>query len=146
MVFNLLPIKKAFVLLFIIVAVSCSSVDDNAKNNLNPKPDVKKIALEKFGKDYFLSYNSTNKFILCTDKTKSKIPNSTALKYFVYDIDNRTIIDEASIPMGNVKWISDFEIMVEEHPGTIMKNSNGRKGYILNVKTNLKTKINGGVN
>ena len=138
-------LKKALLLLLILI-VSCTSVK---KNNVGIKEvkklNIAKVAHEKFGENYSLDYNSSNEFVICQNGNESMVAGNSPIKYFIYDVTNNKMIEENIIPLGNISWVSKFEVKVEIHPGMIQKNVEPDNGYILNVKTNFKTKLNGGV-
>ena len=126
--------------------VSCTSVDNKIDESKTiTKIDINEIASEKFGEQFSLDYNLSKEFVICRKQTKSKLAGNNPIQYFIYDVDKNKIIEEKIIPLGNVLWVSEFEVRVEIHPGMIQKNVESNNGYILNVKTNLKTKFNGGV-
>lgn len=108
--------------------------------------NIKKLAKSKYGSNYLLISNSPKDFLLCISNKKSKIQNSEATKYFIFDIINNSIIAEEIITSGNISWHSDYEIKIVEIPGIIQKNQIKEYGFILNVKTKLKTKIDGRTN
>lgn len=127
------------------IVVSCTSTENNIDKNQNiEKIDINKIASEKFGSDYSLDYNTSKEYVICTKK--SKIASNSPIEYFIYDLIEDRIIETKIIPLGNISWQSNFEVKVDIHPGTVQKNSQNGSGYILNVKTNSKTKLGGGVN
>lgn len=107
---------------------------------------VEKLAKDKFGDNFNLIFNSKKDYVLCTNSPKTVIPNSSEVSYFIFDILRNILVEEKTIRNGSISWISDYEIKVTEIPGIIKKNENGEMGYILNLKNNSKTKLNGGVN
>lgn len=125
------------------LVVSCRSVESNNDITVDK---LEKLAQSKFGENFSVVYNKQKDFALCISLTKSKIPNDKSLNYFIYNIENNSIFEERNIGTGSVSWYSDYEIKVIEIPGTIRKNQNQENGYIINLKTNSKTKLNGGVN
>jgi hypothetical protein len=141
----LLQFLKKLTPCLLLIVVSCTSTENNIDKNQNiEKINIKKIASEKFGDNYSLDYNSSKEFVIC--KSKSKIAGNNPLEYFIFDLVDGKIIETKVIPLGNVSWQSNFEVKVEIHPGMIQKNTQNSSGYILNVKTNSKTKLGGGVN
>ncbi len=123
---------------------SCSSSEQNndaSKDELSKK-NVKSVAIEKYSENFSLVYNSTKEYVICINKSKTKIPNTGITNYFVYDIKHNSLIEENKIINGTISWYSDFEIKVLETPGMIQKNMSQENGYIFNIKTNSKTKIN----
>jgi len=123
---------------------SCSSVEKDVKENIITPDNIealKKIAKEKY-KDYFeLLYNTKKDFALCINKNKSDIPSPESINYFVYDLLKNKITYEGNISQGNISWISDYEIRLEEIPGIVQRSGSVVNVYILNVKTNSKTKL-----
>ncbi|MBU0472590.1 MAG: hypothetical protein KKF62_00360 [Bacteroidetes bacterium] len=140
-------IIKVFFWLLLLV-VSCKSVESNnvevsSKNSTNI---VEQLAQNKFGNNYILQYNRTKDYVICVSTPKSKIPNTSSTSYFVYNVLDSSIVEEKIIRSGTISWFSDYEIKVIEIPGMIKKNVDNEHGYIFNLKTNSKTKLNGGVN
>ncbi len=107
---------------------------------------VEELAKDKFGENFKLIFNSKKDFVLCTSSSRTEIPNSSEISYFIFDIIGDSLVEEKIIRNGSISWISDYEIKVTEIPGMIRKNENGEMGYIINLKNNSKTKLNGGVN
>lgn len=62
---------------------------------------------------------------------------------YVYDKISDEIILEDFIPNGKAIWKNDNEIQIDKYPGMISKNeTDNTLGYIFNVTTRIKTKIN----
>ncbi len=135
-------------LLFLMLLFSCSSSEIGNKqiNNMVKKVNIKELAKNMYGKNYILSYNSSKDFVICMSNAKSKIPNNSVTKYFVFDMDKNVIVVEDKFRNGNISWYSNYEIKIVKLPGIVKKNQMQEYGYVLNVKTNLRTKINGGIN
>ena len=127
---------------------SCSSSESNTKETQGgiSKTNITQLAQNKYGNAYTLDYNFIKDFVLCKSIAKSKIPNNSATKYFVFDIDENVIVVEDKFRNGNISWYSNYEIKIVKIPGMVKKNQMQEYGYILNVKTNLKTKIDGEIN
>jgi len=138
-------IKVSLALLHFVI--SCKTTDSNVvENNDKISPIVEELAKDKFGDDFNIFFNLKNDYVLCTSSPKTEIPNSREVSYFIFDIIGNMLVEEKIIRNGSISWISDYEIKVTEIPGMIKKNENGEMGYILNLKNNSKTKLNGGVN
>ncbi len=140
--------KIRVVLLILYFIVSCKSVETDKKENQLEALNTEKltlIATEKYEKNFTLEYNSNKDFALCIHKNKSNIPGPESINFFVYDLINNKITYENNISKGSVSWQSEYEIKLEEIPGTIQKNMTSTNVYILNIKTNSKTKLNGEV-
>ncbi len=140
--------KIRVVLLILYFIVSCKSVETDKKENQLEALNTEKltlIATEKYEKNFTLEYNSNKDFALCIHKNKSNIPGPESINFFVYDLMNNKITYENNISKGSVSWQSEYEIKLEEIPGTIQKNMTSTNVYILNIKTNSKTKLDGEV-
>ena len=140
--------KVRVVLLVLYFIVSCRSVETDKKENQLEAFNTEKltlIATEKYEKNFILEYNSTKDFVLCIHKKKSNIPGPESINFFIYDLVNNKITYESNISKGSVSWQSEYEIKLEEIPGTVQKNIPPTTMYLLNVKTNSKTKLNGEV-
>ena len=139
-------IKIFFGLLLLVV--SCKSVESNNAevNSKDSTNIVEQLAQNKFGHNYILQYNKTKDYVICVSTPKTKIPNTSSTSYFVYNVLDSCIVEEKIIRSGTISWYSDYEIKVVEIPGMIQKNVDNENGYIFNLKTKSKTKLNGGVN
>lgn len=138
--------KTKILLLILYLIVSCNSIETNKNDNQLRKFNFEKlaqIANEKYKKDYNIKYNTNGDYALCIHKRKSNIPGPASVDFFIYDLSKDKITYEGNIPMGIVSWESEYEIKIEEIPGTVQKNINQTYFYLLNVKTNLKTKMDG---
>ena len=136
---NLIIIIFAFFFTF-----SCTSTevnDEKEKSSIN-KSNLNDLAKQKFGENFVFTTNSSKQYTLY----KSGINVNMGLEYFVYDNKNKSILYEGKVPNGDVSWHSEHELKIIEIPGIIQKNSTGENGYIINIKTNSRTKLNGGVN
>lgn len=135
------------ILIFFIFFIGCTSNEVAKKDSENgfSKSKFLKLANEKLGKGFKLFESPDNQFILCVSNSESNMNQST-LKYFVFQTKNDSIIYEDKINGGSVEWYSNNELKVSEIPGIIQKNKVNIAGYIINMKTKLKTKISGGVN
>jgi hypothetical protein len=119
--------------------VSCTSVGKSI--DTTDKSNIHKIASEKFGQNYLLDFNSTKEFVICRKVNKSKPTTGSQLNFFIYNFATNQIIESKKIPLGNISWVSEYEIKVDIHSGIVQKNESQTRGYLLNVKTNVKTKI-----
>ena len=140
--------KVRAVLLILYFVVSCKSIETNKNEKQLEVVSIEKvtlIAIEKYNKNYSIELNSNKDFALCIHKNKSNIPGPESINFFVYNLLNDKIAYESNISKGNVSWDSEYEIIMEEMPGTIQKNMPHTSIYIFNVITNKKTKINGDV-
>ena len=127
--------------------VSCTTSESSSDESKINKPikSLRELAKNKYGKNYTLTSNSTNEYVLSTNKPESDIPSNEIINYFVFDKKNHSIVDEDIIRNSTIKWHSEYEIIIVKIPEMVQKNKIQRNGYILNVKTQLKTKIDGGV-
>ena len=141
--------KIRVILLLLYFTVSCKSLETEKKTNQSDDLSTEHLTLianEKFKSNFNIRYNSKNNFALCTHRNKSSIPGPESINFFVYDLINDKISYESKISKGSISWISEYEIKIEEIPGIVQKDNIMQTHiYILNVKTNSKTKINGEV-
>lgn len=136
--------KIAFLILLFFI--SCTSIENNIDGTKKiDRVDITKIASEKFGEKFSLDYNKSKEFVICKNGNESNVAGNSPIEYFIYDVINNKMIEENVIPLGNISWVSKFEVKAEIYPGMIQKKLEPDIGYILNVKTNFKTKLNGGV-
>jgi hypothetical protein len=97
----------------------------------------KELAKDKFGDNFSIQMNSDKTYVLCSNVPKSVKDNRpTAVSYFVYDLKNKKIVFEESIPDGNVSWLNEHQIIVTIIPGIVKgddKEGGSKPGYIYDV-------------
>jgi hypothetical protein len=123
-------IKSAFILIFsILVSFSCASsessdtqeageISDNSKENLYL------IARSRFENNFKLIYNHSKDFIICKKFNDEEISKNLLLDYFLYDLNSDEVIFEDKVPRGNIYWIDEHLVKVEEIPGIVKKGVN----------------------
>lgn len=141
-----LKILNILLLLLFLHLVSCSSrdIENNNVKIHSSKNKITKLAIEKYGKYYILKSSPTKEFILCVQTRAHDILFTEFVSYFVFDNKSKSKILENRIRNGEVSWHSNNEIKIIEIPGIVQKDKTYENGYILNIKLNLKTKINRG--
>jgi len=113
--------------------------DSSVVSKLNKDESLLKIAKERFGANFIISANKSGEYFLVSNFSKSQFELST--KFFVFDsIDNQVILEDF-IRTGSVKWIDDYTLDIQIHPGNIQINSNKNDiGYFFNCKSKVKQK------
>ena len=143
-------ILKNFIIalsLFSLIVISCSSSEscsEEPTKKLSSK-SVRELALSKYVENFSLFNNSSKEYILVTSSPESNVPNFEIINYFVFDKQKDSIVVEDVVRNSTIAWHSEFEIEIIKIPGMIQKDTIQRNGYIINVKTQIKTKIDGGV-
>jgi hypothetical protein len=134
------------VFLFFMIGACCSS-NEAAGEFGSMQPAYKKIAAEKYNKNYERVFNSDSTYLIVYFSSKSvtkEIP--FPLRFFVYDNKKDKVIFEDNLTNGNVKWLNDHQVQVSTIPEIISgKEEENRKifGYIYDVITKRKlTKLN----
>lgn len=101
----------------------------------------KKLASDKYGKDVIYYYNSDSTFVLCskTSKPTPRMPQNTIM-FFLWDIRQNQIKLEESLVDGSVRWISNTQLQIVEHTGTVSKeNPENRMVYVFDTATGKRT-------
>ncbi len=124
-----------------LIAACCSSNKTTAKLS-SDYTTYKKIADEKYSKNYNTIFNSDSTYLFVYTSTKNLdkvLP--TSLKFFVYDNNNEKIIFEDNLANGKIRWLNVHQIQVSINPEIISgKEEENKKmyGYIYDVLTQRK--------
>ncbi|MBL1214181.1 MAG: hypothetical protein HND52_12545 [Ignavibacteriae bacterium] len=75
----------------------------------------------KFGNKYIYDWNIDSTYILAINqKGKISAAHLSPLEYFIYDIQNDSVLIKETLSGGNVKWVSPSLIQVNIVPGNII--------------------------
>jgi hypothetical protein len=124
-----------------LIAACCSSNITTAKLS-SDHTAYKKIADEKYSKNYNATFNSdsTYLFVYTSPKNLDKVLPSP-LKFFVYDNNNEKVIFEDNLANGKIRWLNIHQIQVSINPEIISgkeEENNKMYGYIYDVLTQRK--------
>ncbi|WKK73460.2 hypothetical protein QYS49_15890 [Marivirga salinae] len=95
------------------------------------------------------SENSENDYVLATYyKNESNVIGDGTLKYVIINIAEEKVIKKGSLPQGNIKWISDYEVEIFSPPGIPKDQTETADDYktIYNVKNGTTTNKKGAAN
>ncbi len=130
-----------FISLFLFLN-ACSSSKEGREEHQPELPIYKKIAEEKFNKDYKVESNSDSTYLIIYYSTKNKITElATPLKFFVYNTKSKKVIFQDNLANGHVEWINNYQLKVSTIPEIIKGNKEENKqmfGYIYDVVTKRK--------
>ena len=139
--FKCILYRNILVPFLIILISSCSSKETSGEMQDNTPP-YKKIAEEKFDKDYRVIFNNDSTYLIVyylpKNVNKTLIP---PLKFFVYDTNNKKVIFQDNLTNGKVEWINDHQFQVSTIPEIVTGNDEDNKklfGYIYDVHTKRK--------
>lgn len=141
-------IIKIFLVISILILGGCSS-NEVAKNEINTKYSKQhftELAKTKYGKTYRSLESPDKKSILCFSSNEDIYKKGSVIDYFVFNKNENSIVYENQVLNGQISWYSNYELKITTIPGMIKKNDTSKNEYILNIITNSKTKLNGGVN
>lgn len=134
-----------FILFLPLFLSSCVSLNFNCENRSSDnqtqrKHSIHELALEKFGAGFEILENETKEYALVLNRSKSA--TQTGIKFFIYEKEKNEIIIEDLVQLGSVKWLTRYEVEIQNFPGTVRLNDtkSQKSGYRFNVKT--KQKIN----
>jgi hypothetical protein len=135
--------------LFAIIVVlffsfGCSSTIKNY--DLNGEK-LKLLALDKYGLNYQIEYNSGKSFAVVVSQNRATAENPNPyLSYFVYNLLEASIVFEDNPGSAQIVWKSPNMIEVLITPGTISdEKQNNKYGYTYDVILNKKIKINSSI-
>jgi hypothetical protein len=92
------------------------------------------------------SENSVNDFVLATyDNNGSNVSTAGTLNYVIINIAEQKVLKKGVLPKGNIKWISDYEVLIFSPPGILNHENETADDYktIYNVKTGKTTNKKG---
>ncbi|OGU36901.1 MAG: hypothetical protein A2068_01000 [Ignavibacteria bacterium GWB2_35_6b] len=100
------------------------------------------MAKEKFAENYIMEFNPSKSYMLCFKKeNKHKDQAPAPLTYFIYDINNDSVLFEESIGAGRVKWLNDYQVEISLIPGIVKgdeKQEDTNLNYIYDLRLQKK--------
>jgi hypothetical protein len=140
-------IIRIFLVVFInFVGCTSNEIANEETTKKYSKKNLIELAESKYANGYRLLESADKENVLCYSVIDINKLMGEVTDYFVFSKKENLIIYKNKIINGHVSWYSNNELKVLERPGMIKKNTNLGNGYIINIKTNLKTKLNRGVN
>ena len=126
-----------FMVLSFLFVNACSSAEKETGELHTDQPSYKKIAEEKFNKDYKVESNKDSTYFIIYYSPKSKIKElNPPLKFFVYSINSRQIIFQDNLSNGKVQWKNNDELTVSTIPEIVKGGDEKNKqifGYTYDV-------------
>ena len=103
---------------FLIVMLVFSACGPKPGNTTDGKAIEKlsELAKENIGDDFICELNQSQTFSLCNSKN-DPTGSASPLVYFIYDVENSSVIFQDRLNRGHVNWISDSLISVQTIPG-----------------------------
>jgi len=136
-------IKKIFVLVSILLSLSCSCNKDmkRIQHQINNLDD---FVNNNFHKKYKVIYNSTKEYALILKERSSKINDVVpTISYSIIQTKSKIVVYKDVISGGIIKWLNDYKIVIQsiiEKPKDLFNSSKQKVLYKLNVKTLKKSK------
>ncbi len=123
--------QKLFLLIFLSAFLGCSSSQNSIET-------LKKTAHEKFGENYYLSFNANKTFVICTDKKPVK-PYSS-FSFFIYELENNSILLIESVRNGSAYWLDESKVKVKWVLGIDISNKwkKNPTEYVYDISTKKK--------
>ena len=129
-----------FISLFLLLNACGSSKEGDQE--LHPNlPPYKKIAEERFNKDYKVESNSDSTYLIVYYSPKDKIMNpGIPLKFFVYNTSSKEVIFQDNLANGEIKWKNTYQFVVKTTPEIVKGNDEDTQnsGYTYDVNTKRK--------
>ena len=129
---------------FLLINGCCGSEETSGEVYQN-RPTYKKIAEEKFNKDYRATFNNDSTYIIVQQLPQNVTKGiQTPLKFFIYDNEHKKIIFQDNLANGNIEWINRSQIKVSTLPEIVSGKDEDNKrmfGYIYDVIS--KAKLSG---
>ena len=101
-----------------VVLVACAGGKPRATSPPQDNAWLVNLATQKVGDNVTIEANRDASFTLCwKDKeTESKVP---AVQFIIVRMSDHKIVEEGSATMGEVRWISDYEVEVSHRQGQV---------------------------
>ena len=118
-------LQYLFTTSMMILFISCSTKTELTSEGIR----------SKFGTEYMYDWNIDSTYILAINK-KGKISAAhlSPLEYFIYDVQNDSVIFKESVSGGNVKWVSPSLVQINIVPGNIIDDEEiGKLKYKFDV-------------
>lgn len=97
------------------------------------------LAVQKYGQGAEYVQNMSGSAVLCVKESKpTQLYPQHQIAFFVYDMKEKKVLFEDSIPNGSVSWNDGSSLIVRIVPGTIRdddKTSAARPGYIFDLRS-----------
>jgi hypothetical protein len=93
----------------------------NTQTNSNNTIDIEKIASTKLGNDLEKQPNSSNTFVLFSQKANPQSPTRLVRAIVVETATGKIAAEEAFVP-GHIKWVTETSLEIFNMPGMIKKD------------------------
>jgi hypothetical protein len=121
---------------FLLINGCCGSEETSGEVYQN-QPSYKKIAEEKFNKDYRVTFNSDSTYLIVHYLPPNVTKESDSpLKFFVYDSKNKKVMFQDNLANGKVEWLNKHQLRVTTVPEIVKGKDEENKemfGYIYDV-------------
>jgi hypothetical protein len=126
---------KTNILLITLVFLFSGCSKKLQKSETFEMPEFKIIAKEKYGASVQYLFNESQTHVICYKQSKDKIRNQfNMLQYFVYDIKKCSILLEADLSAGKIRWLDDKNIEIQIIPGIVQaKDPEPKQTKIINI-------------
>ena len=115
---------RIYVLSLLIFFFLFSCYAEAKKNNETESAAYRLLAREKYGLAARYLFNDSHSHVICYKSSKPDIKNPIRqLSYFIYDIKNGNMLQEASLSAGKIRWLDDTRLEIEEIPGMVKKSA-----------------------
>lgn len=96
---------------------ACGSSKEESEELQPDQPIYKKIAEEKFKKDYKVKSNSDSTYLIVYYSPRNKLRSlNPPLKFFVYNTGEKKVIFQDNLANGDIKWKNNYQFIVTTIP------------------------------
>ena len=140
--FRCISFRTVLVPVSLFILINACSSKEASGELLQNKPTYKKIAEEKFNKDYMVIFNNDSTYLIVYFFPKNVTKRlNPPLIFFVYDTNNKKVIFQDNLTNGEVKWKNNRQIEVSTIPEIVTGDDEKNKelfGYVYDVNTQRK--------
>jgi len=122
---------KNYILILLLLFIGCKT----QKTGSVSIDKLDSIIAKKLGADNTKSKNFEGSYILAFSDENNG--GTTIIRYGVWEISSGELIYAGTAVRGNVKWLDNTTLLVEDYPGIVEE---GRQNYKFRVDLNTKVK------
>lgn len=132
---------KWLIISFCFLLTACHTNKQSSQEDSNNKvAPIEKLAAEKFGDNYFIVYNITNRYGLVKSKKKKFSEIGFDITYFIFDNQTNEIIIEDFLKSGYVDWEDEYTIKAVNRKIGKDKKRN-KEVYLYNVEARERREV-----
>ena len=124
--------RKYFLLIVILLVASCKSQKSSGINNDN----LDDLIVKKLGTNTNKTKNFNGNYILAWAEDNTS--GTRLIRYCVWELEKGELIYAGTALRGNVKWLDNTTLLVEELPGIV---DSEQQNYKFKIDLNTRVKV-----